>query len=368
MEISVIIPVYNGGDKLQRCISALKRQKTSRPYELIIVDDGSTDGGLQKVKEDGFKVFRQANQGPAAARNLGVANANGKMVLFTDADCEPTEDWIEQMVRHLEDRKISAVKGSYLTKQKQTVARFVQIEYESKYERMKKDRYIDFIDTYSAGFKIEDFRRVGKYDTRFPTASVEDQEFSFRMWGQGYRMVFNPEAKVYHAHSSTLWNYAKKKFRIGFWKALVLKRHPKKIARDSHTPQSLKLEMVFATLLLISLLASLLKDAFLVGALVSLIGFLVTSLPFVLGAFRKDPLIALVSPFLLLVRALSLSLGLMVGVWKFYVLRGEVKGKGELEQCGEQTKFALHQYGRGIITACLQKGSRILSLLVFWWS
>jgi cellulose synthase/poly-beta-1,6-N-acetylglucosamine synthase-like glycosyltransferase len=232
---------------------------------------------------------------------------------------------------------------------------------------MKKDRYIDFIDTYAAGFKIEDFLRVGKYDTQFTTASVEDQEFSFRMWGQGYRMVFNPEAKVYHTHSGTLWNYAKKKFRIGFWKALVLKRHPKKIARDSHTPQSLKLEMVFATLLLISLLASLLKDAFLVGALISLIGFLVTSLPFVFGAFKKDPLTALFSPFLLFVRALSLSLGLMVGAWNFYVLKGEAKGKGELEQRGEQTEYLPNQFG-GIITACLQKGSRILSLLVFWWS
>ncbi|MBW2567703.1 MAG: glycosyltransferase [Deltaproteobacteria bacterium] len=367
MEISVIIPVYNGGDKLQKCISALKRQKTSRPYELIIVDDGSTDGGLQKVKEDGFKVFRQANQGPAAARNLGVANANGKIVLFTDADCEPTEDWIEQMVSYLEDPSISAVKGSYLTKQKGIVPRFVQLEYESKYERMKKDRYIDFIDTYAAGFKIEDFLRVGKYDTQFTTASVEDQEFSFRMWGQGYRMVFNPEAKVYHTHSGTLWNYAKKKFRIGFWKALVLKRHPKKIARDSHTPQSLKLEMVFATLLLISLLASLLKDAFLVGALISLIGFFVTSLPFVFGAFRKDPLITLFFPVLLFVRALSLSLGLMVGAWNFYVLKEEIKGEGALEQRREQTAYLPNQSG-GIITACLQKGSRILSLLVFWWS
>jgi hypothetical protein len=188
------------------------------------------------------------------------------------------------------------------------------------------------------------------------------------MWGQGYRMIFNPEAKVYHTHSGTLWNYAKKKFRIGFWKALVLKRHPKKIARDSHTPQSLKLEMVFATLLLISLLASLLKDAFLVGTLFSLIGFLVTSLPFVLGTFKKDPLTALFSPFLLLVRAVALSLGLMVGACKFFVRKEEAMGERALEQCGEQTSFALHQYARGMITACLQKGSRILSLLVFWWS
>jgi glycosyltransferase involved in cell wall biosynthesis len=368
MEISVIIPVYNGGDKLQKCISALKRQKTSRPYELIVVDDGSTDGGLQKIKDFGLRVLKQANQGPAAARNLGVANAQGRIVLFTDADCEPHEDWIEEMVRYLEDPTISAVKGSYLTKQKEILARFVQIEYESKYERMKKDRYIDFIDTYSAGFKIEDFRRAGKYDTKFPTASVEDQEFSFRMWGQGYRMVFNPEARVYHTHSSTLWNYAKKKFRIGFWKALVLKRHPRKIARDSHTPQTLKLEMVFATLLLISLLASLWKDAFLFGALFSLIGFLVTNLPFVLGAFRKDPVIGLFSPFLLFVRALSLSLGLIVGACKFSVRKEEAMGERALEQPREQARFVPHQYARGMITACLQKGSRILSFLVFWWS
>lgn len=368
MEISVIIPVYNGGDKLRKCIKALRRQRTSRPYELIIVDDGSTDGGLQKIKEDGFRVFRQANQGPAAARNLGVANAQGRIVLFTDADCEPEEDWIEEMVRYLEDPAISAVKGSYLTKQKQIVARFVQMEYESKYERMKKEGYIDFIDTYAAGFKIEDFRRVGQYDTTFPTASVEDQELSFRMWGQGYRMVFNPEARVYHTHSSTLWNYVKKKFRIGFWKALVLKRHPSKIARDSHTPQTLKLEMVFATMLLISLLASLWKDAFLFGALCSLTGFLVATLPFVLNAFRKDPVIALVSPFLLFVRALSLSLGLMVGACKFLFQKEEAVGERALEQPGERAGFVFHQYAKGMVTACLQKGSRILSFLVFWWS
>jgi len=368
MEISVIIPVYNGGDKLQKCVSALQRQKTSRTYELIVVDDGSTDEGIKKIRENGFRVLRQANQGPAAARNLGVTNANGKIVLFTDADCEPKEDWIEQMVRSLEDPSISAVKGSYLTKQKEVVPRFIQIEYESKYERMKKDRYIDFIDTYAAGFKIEDFLRVGEYDTQFTTASVEDQEFSFRMWDKGYRMVFNPAAKVYHTHSSTLWNYAKKKFRIGFWKALVLKRHPKKIARDSHTPQTLKAEMLFATLLLVSLLGSLWTDAFHYGALYSLIGFLITSLPFSFRAFRKDPLIAFFTPFLLFVRAISLSLGLMVGAFKFYALKEEVKGAEASEQRGKQIVFVPRKSVGGIITACLQRGYRILSLLVFWWS
>jgi glycosyltransferase involved in cell wall biosynthesis len=368
MEISVIIPVYNGGDKLQKCVSALQRQKTSRTYELIIVDDGSTDEGIKKIKENGFRVLRQANQGPAAARNLGVANANGKIVLFTDADCEPEEDWIEQMVHALEDSSISGVKGSYLTRQKKIVPRFVQYEYESKYDRMKKDPYIDFIDTYAAGFKKNEFLSVGAYDTRFSTASVEDQEFSFRMWEKGCRMVFNPAARVYHTHSETLGNYTKKKFRIGFWKALVLKRHPKKIARDSHTPQSLKLEMVFAMLFLVSLLLSLLNNNFLPYALFPLMGFLATSSPFIVKLFWLDPLVALFSPVLLFVRAVSLSFGLIVGALKFYVLD---KSDGSAVELGYQRGFSRttsYQYGKGVITQCLQKGYRILSLLVFWWS
>jgi glycosyltransferase involved in cell wall biosynthesis len=320
VDVSVIVPVFNGANKLRKCIKALQQQKTARRYEIIVVDDGSTDRGVEGIRGNGVKVFQQKNQGPAAARNLGVEKARGDIVLFTDADCEPQADWIEQMLGPFENGSISGVKGAYLTRQKKIVPRFVQLEYESKYEKMKKDHYIDFIDTYSAGFLKEDFLKAGGYDTQFTTASVEDQEFSFRMWDKGYRMVFNPDAIVHHTHSDTLPNYGKKKYRIGFWKALVLKRHPKKIARDSHTPQSLKLEMVFATLLLVSLLALPFSGAFLYSALFCVSGFLATSFPFVLRAFRQDPQIALFAPFLLFVRALSLSLGLIVGVLKFHVV------------------------------------------------
>jgi GT2 family glycosyltransferase len=365
MDISVIVPVFNGATKIKKCVNALRQQKTARSYEIIVVDDGSTDRGLEQIPGNGFRVFTQPNQGPAAARNLGVEKARGEIVLFTDADCEPQPDWIEQMVGSLEKLSVSGVKGAYLTRQKKIVPRFVQLEYESKYARMKKDRYIDFIDTYSAGFVKKDFLKVGQYDTQFTTASVEDQEFSFRMWAKGYRMVFNPMALVNHTHSDTLSNYAKKKYRIGFWKALVLKKHPRKIARDSHTPQSLKLEMVFATLFLISLLMAPFNSTFLFSALFSLTGFLGTSLPFVFRAIRKDPLIALFSPFLLFVRSLSLSIGLIVGGCKFFVFGEEARDGRASDYQGESVQAIPYQYGKGIITACLQRGYRILSLLLF---
>ena len=318
IDVSVIVPVFNGRNKIERCIGALRRQKTEKTFEIIVVDDGSTDRTLQSISDNGVRFFWQANQGPAAARNLGVAKSRGEIVLFTDADCEPLEDWIEQMTQHLQEPAISGVKGTYLTRQKKIVPRFVQLEYESKYKRMKKDRYIDFIDTYSAGFVKKDFFNAGKFDTRFPLPSVEDQEFSFRMWEKGYRMVFAPKAKVYHTHSEDLLEYMKKKFRIGFWKALVLRKHPKKMIRDSHTPQLLKLEMIFSMLLLISLLLCPFKSDFLFYALFPLAGFLVTIFPFVLKLFRKDPIVALFSPFLLFARAVSLGFGLFVGSIKFY--------------------------------------------------
>jgi cellulose synthase/poly-beta-1,6-N-acetylglucosamine synthase-like glycosyltransferase len=195
---------------------------------------------------------------------------------------------------------------------------------------MKRDCHIDFVDTYAAGFVKDDFLKAGKFDTRFSTASVEDQEFSFRMWKNGYRMVFNPAARVYHTHSDTLWNYMKKKFRIGFWKALVLKSHPKKLVRDSHTPQTLKLEMGFAMLFLTSLVLSPVSSQALFYGLFPLAGFVVTICPFVLKLFRQDPAVALFAPFLLSARAVSLSLGLMAGALEFYVLNGRTGGE---EKC-----------------------------------
>lgn len=321
MDVSVIVPVFNAGDKVEKCIHALKRQSTEKTYEIIIIDDGSTDGVVQEITGENIRVFKQANHGPAAARNLGVEKSRGQIILFTDSDCEPIKNWIEEMVRPLGDPQISGVKGCYLTHQKTVVPRFVQLEYEGKYKRMKRDRYIDFIDTYAAGFRKEDFLKVGKFDTRFSKPSVEDQEFSFRMWERGFRMVFNPDARVYHAHVETLWNYMKKKFRIGFWKALVLRKHPKKTIRDSHTPQSLKFEMFFSTLFLIALFCSGFKEGWLSYAILPLLAFLATVSPFFVEAMRKDPLVAVISPFLLLVRAVSLSFGLTIGFLRFFVLR-----------------------------------------------
>lgn len=313
---SVIIPAYQAEDTIDRCLEALAHQ-TVLPtrYEILVVDDGSTDGTVARVQaHTDVRLLRQERRGPAAARNLGVDHARGQIVLFTDADCEPLPDWIERMAAALVEGVVGA-KGTYLTRQRALVARFVQLEYEDKYDRMAGEATIDFVDTYAAAYRRDVFLENGGFDTAFPAASVEDQEFSFRLAQRGYRLVFVPEARVYHlGHARNVWAYARKKLRIGYWKVMVHRRHPAKVWRDSHTPQIMKVQILLVGLAALCLVAGLAWPALWWGSVASALLFLLTTIAFVRKAWRKDVPVSLVSPALLLVRALALGTGFAVGL------------------------------------------------------
>ena len=247
LEYSVVVPVYNGETTLPACLDALSTQTLPpEAYEIIVVDDGSTDGSVEVARRFGVRIVSQANAGPAAARNRGAELAQGRILLFTDADCEPVPDWLEQMTAVFNGSEVVGAKGTYRTRQRGVVARFVQLEYEDRYDRMADQDSIDFIDTYSAAYRRGIFLASGGFDTTFPTASVEDQELSFRLAERGHRLVFIPDAHVFHMHDSTLWEYIRRKFWIGYWKVQVMQTHPEKLVRDSHTPQILKLQIFLA--------------------------------------------------------------------------------------------------------------------------
>jgi cellulose synthase/poly-beta-1,6-N-acetylglucosamine synthase-like glycosyltransferase len=322
MDISVIVPAYNPAHTIDACLEALLAQSVPRDtYEVIVVDDGSSDDTQEMVEEYEVRLIAQSHQGPAAARNLGVMEARGDIVLFTDADCMPSETWIAEMIRPFDDAEVVGVKGTYRTRQEGIVPRFVQCEYEERYERMAKQRQIDFVDTYAAGYRRKVFLEQGGFDTRYPNASVEDQEFSFRLAERGYKMVFNPLAAVYHQHPQTLTAYLKRKFNIGYWKVMVLQRHPQKAVRDSHTPQSLKIQMGLV-FLLIPLAVLIFLGGFFPWLSLAAVGlFLISVLPFVVRTLRREPLLALLSPFLLFLRAVALGLGMVKGGWDLALRR-----------------------------------------------
>lgn len=313
--ISVIVPAYNAARTLGACLDALERQTMPRErYEIILVDDSSTDDTAQMAaRYAGVKVLRLTrNQGAAAARNAGIAAAQGELLLFTDADCIPCADWVAEMVKPFADQDIAGGKGVYHTKQRALVARFVQLEYESRYARMQGRRYIDFIDTYAAVYRREVLAQVGGFDPR--VRFVEDQELSFRAARAGYHMVFIPTAVVYHLHPETLRRYLLRKARIGYWKAWVVRHHPGKAIEDAHTPQGLKLELALVAVALLSLALSPLYAPALLVALGAFCLLLLLAWPFTHAALRRDRAVGLISPPLLILRAVALGLGLTWGL------------------------------------------------------
>jgi glycosyltransferase involved in cell wall biosynthesis len=324
MQVSVIVPAYNARKSIGKCLDALMSQDYQRAaYEVIVVDDGSTDGTGDVVRTYPVKYLFQTNQGPATARNAGARTAQGEILLFTDADCVPTANWIQEMARPFEDRDVAAVKGAYLTRQKSITARFAQLEFEERFEMLKKAESIDMVDTYSAGYRKEVFLRLGGFDTSFPVANNEDTELSYRMSKLGLKMIFSPRAVVYHLnHPDSLKRYARLKFWRGYWRCVVYKKFPDKMLKDTYTPQALKLQIGFLFLSALSLpFAAIFPRPGVYPFVFSAMLLCLFMATFTVSALRKDPLVGICAPFLLCVRAGALGFGMVWGMFRSRKIR-----------------------------------------------
>jgi GT2 family glycosyltransferase len=320
MSVSIIIPTFNGASRIGNCLDGLSSQTAGRDAEILVVNDGSSDHTADIVAHyPGVRLITQSNAGPAAARNRGALEARGTIILFTDDDCVPTPEWLAAMSEPFQVPNVVGVKGIYRTRQKQLAARFVQIEYEDKYRLMSDLPHIDFVDTYSAGFRRDRFLEMNGYDTSFPVAGAEDVELSYRMSARGWTMKFVPEAIVYHAHPETFWLYFRKKYKFAFWRVLAVRKNPNKTLKDSHTPQLMKLQLLFGPGVLLAVFRDLVVRPKVPLSVLVCAVFLVSTLPFTLRAIRKDPIVGLLSPILLAARACAQLLGVTAGL--IYVLR-----------------------------------------------
>lgn len=312
---SVIVPAYNSERTLGDCLQALEAQTLPREnYEILVVDDGSTDETSKIAQRYAACYIFQKNQGPASARNLGADFASGSIVLFTDSDCTPCANWIEEMVRPFADPLVVAVKGIYKTRQTEIAARFAQMEFEDRYDMLRQCDHIDMVDTYSAAFRKDVFKHMGGFDKRFPKANNEDTELSYRLSAAGCKMVFNQKAVVFHTHPSTLVKYLKIKFWRGYWRMIVYRRFPGKALKDSYTPNVLKIQTVLMVLSFPFLFLSIwhVNAFFLAGSIWGIVW--ISAIPFSIKTYRKDRLTGLLSPFIILLRSLVFAAGSLLGL------------------------------------------------------
>ncbi len=335
--VSVIIPACNAAGTLGACLQALKQQALPPGVrlEVVVVDDHSRDSTAEVARAAGAICVpagepdhaaggglpgwltrhpsgARASAGPAQARNRGVAASHGDPLLFTDADCEPTPQWAASLLRAFADPQVSGAKGTYLTRQRSLVARFIQLEYADKCRRLEQRAWIDFIDTYSAGYRRTVFVENGGFEAGL--MGNEDHEFSYRLAQKGYRLKYVPPAAVYHQHLTSFRRYLKRKFTIGFWKVHLLRWHPDKALGDAHTPLSQRWQIVLIPPLTAALAAGLVWRPALWLAAALGAAFLASMLPLLAWVARSDPPVLLVAVPMMVGRAAAQAVGLGMGV------------------------------------------------------
>lgn len=112
MLFSIIIPVYNGSTTLNDLLNSVTHQTYSKNYEIILIDDNSTDNSVQIISNYGVTLIQAPkNQGPAACRNLGAERATGQILIFTDSDCRVDDHWLANIEKAFAARDTEAVMG-----------------------------------------------------------------------------------------------------------------------------------------------------------------------------------------------------------------------------------------------------------------
>jgi cellulose synthase/poly-beta-1,6-N-acetylglucosamine synthase-like glycosyltransferase len=311
--VSVVIPAYNAAETLPACLAALRRQTVPLdPAEIVVVDDGSDDGTAAIPEAFGVRLIRQAHENQAVARNRGAWATSGEVILFTDADCEPAPDWVERMLAPFADPTIAGVKGRYRTKQPGLVPRFIQHEFELKYEQLRRADHLDFIDGYAAGYRREPFLQLGGFDPRYPP--VEDIELSFRAARCGYRLAFASDAVVYHRHRETVVDFVRTKARAAKLWVDVYRAHPGKLGNDSRQPRLVLAQIGLAAAVIgFGVVGVRVRPARLAAGL-AWAGLMMSSLPVAARAVRTEPAVAAVVPLLTWLRATSQVVGIAAGV------------------------------------------------------
>jgi cellulose synthase/poly-beta-1,6-N-acetylglucosamine synthase-like glycosyltransferase len=326
--ISVVVPAYNSEKTIADTIRALLKQNfPKKNYEIIIVDDGSTDGTVEVASKFPVRVLRLKHKGPANARNEGAKKARGEIILFTDADCIPDKNWIREITKPFADKNIVGVGGTYKTYNKDSaIARFAGYEIDERHEKMKKQREIDFLGTFSCAYRKNIFSKFGGFDTKFKTASGEDPELSFKISKAGYKMIFQPTAFVYHRHPNTPWKFLRKKFWNGYWRVLLYKKHREKIFRHSYTPKILYIQIPLAALSVLFLLLSLIGASSPSNFFAFFIIYLILALPFSFAIYKnkKDTDVATLSPFIMFLRDFATGLGIACGIITLIIKKNRI--------------------------------------------
>lgn len=207
MFFSIVIPTYNRLPIVEKCLKALEKQLADASlvtgYEIVLVDDGSTDGTLAWLQENAaqfphVRSLTQDHAGPAAARNLGVEKATGEFIIFIDSDLVVTENFLQAHA--------DALRQGQLTYGSDRVFTYGRVINTCNFDNPTAEPYklTDFSAAYFATGNVAIARHwlleAGLFDTRFQLYGWEDLELGVRLKQLGLKLIKCPDAVGYHWH------------------------------------------------------------------------------------------------------------------------------------------------------------------------
>ena len=206
MFISVVIPTYNRRLILEKCLLALEKQQISsliEGYEIVVVDDGSTDGTTSWIKESfnvlpHVRLIEQNHGGPAAARNRGVESASGDLIVFIDSDLVVTQTFLSKHAQRIS--KYWRTKNDRLCFTYGAVINTSNFEKPTSEPHKLQDHSWAYFATGNVAIDKNILVKAGLFDTSFHLYGWEDLELGERLRAMGVRLLKLPEAVGYHWH------------------------------------------------------------------------------------------------------------------------------------------------------------------------
>jgi GT2 family glycosyltransferase len=230
--VSVVVPVRNGAADLRALVAALERQTLSRDsFEVVIGDDGSTDGGAEAVATaDGWvRVAPGPPRNSYAARNRAVRASRAPVLAFCDADCRPEPEWLEQGLAALGRTDLAAGRVRFLVPPERTVWTLVDMDGTKDHARQVRQGTAE---TCNLFLRRETFERVGRFDESLPEHG--DFDFVERCVAAGLRLEFAAAAAVWHPARVRARSFLRALWIYNRWYAA-------RESRVSRLPEALKL-------------------------------------------------------------------------------------------------------------------------------
>lgn len=235
---SVVIPTYNRLDVLPEVLTALEAQSEAPSFEVIVVDDGSTDGTAEALSQRTstlpFRIVRQANRGPAAARNRGVLEARAPRVAFLGDDTVPEPAWLAaHAAAHAKfgDDPYRAVIGYTAWHRRMRLTPFLryinEFGLQFGYALIHDPDEVPFNFLYTSNLSLARERLLEEpFDLRFPYPAWEDIEASYRLFRRGLKLAYAPGAVAQHDHPTDLARFADRQEKAGYSAVVFFRLHP----------------------------------------------------------------------------------------------------------------------------------------------